>query len=894
MLFVLLFVSLSSVSAQDSNITQINAELYAEYNYSVDFFQEYLFKYKYRDSQLNQGALRIFVESEDSDSARPVLVVVRHEKGVLSWQLPLLAQRNDDRDVFSEYRTVNRTLCPLDDYLQSGYQFTDKELDLDMRSLDMFDDEYLSISITTASPKPTGFKLILYIQKDYKVGMNETRRFEVTPSAPQYFEFNFPTEVDIAMISVDSPDRLCMTISVQNMSCPVSDLDRNVDVFEGIWQTVDSKTGVTIRRELFPSGLHIVFVVKPDDNDCRSYNSLAHHSCDGPCRIKTVEFSISSKITKNEYLAATFGAFAMFMGAYFLVITVSCLICVRKRRVPVERSLFDPQNEIPSFSRSGSIRTRYGSLSSSGSSISGQSAPRSRKERELPVVNHHHQRVPTSANPTSLAKPSRTPSRSPPDGINVDRPDSDLEDQLSARTSSPDPEEEKDPQRNIWTMEGPEESEIDMAEYDMLHDADLDKDVFRTKTFLFVSDLARKHPKVLARRAMLYQWNLLTISIFYGLPVVQLVVTYQNVLHQTGNEDLCYYNFLCSHPLGLLSDFNHVFSNIGYVMLGGLFMVFVWRREYMYNIQCAENPRWDRMYGVPQHSGLFYAMGLALVMEGLMSGCYHICPNHSNFQFDTAFMYTIAILAMLKIYQFRHPDIHANAYTAFGVLAFVILIGMLGVTQSSIPFWIFFTGCHVITCFIVSIQIYFMGRWKVDGGLVKRIYQMIVHDLSSLFTGAWYGLKPTYPDRMVLLVIFNFINWGLSIYGVLVMAQRDADFAGFLLGVFIINLLLYCAFYILMKLRHGERICRQSLTYSLLACLCCAPAMYFFLNKNTTWNMKPAQSRHYNQECKLFHFYDNHDIWHFLSATALFFAFMAMLTIDDDISEKPRDKIPVF
>jgi hypothetical protein len=25
------------------------------------------------------------------------------------------------------------------------------------------------------------------------------------------------------------------------------------------------------------------------------------------------------------------------------------------------------------------------------------------------------------------------------------------------------------------------------------------------------------------------------------------------VLNQTGNEDLCYYNFLCAHPLGLLS-----------------------------------------------------------------------------------------------------------------------------------------------------------------------------------------------------------------------------------------------------------------------------------------------------------------------------------------------------
>jgi hypothetical protein len=28
-----------------------------------------------------------------------------------------------------------------------------------------------------------------------------------------------------------------------------------------------------------------------------------------------------------------------------------------------------------------------------------------------------------------------------------------------------------------------------------------------------------------------------------------------------------------------LTDFNHVYSNIGYVMLGGLFMVFTWRRQ---------------------------------------------------------------------------------------------------------------------------------------------------------------------------------------------------------------------------------------------------------------------------------------------------------------------------
>ncbi|KAJ8707611.1 hypothetical protein PYW07_011288 [Mythimna separata] len=37
--------------------------------------------------------------------------------------------------------------------------------------------------------------------------------------------------------------------------------------------------------------------------------------------------------------------------------------------------------------------------------------------------------------------------------------------------------------------------------------------------------------------------------------------------------------------------------------------------------------------GIPQHYGLLYSMGLGLVMEGLLSGCYHLCPNKMNFQF---------------------------------------------------------------------------------------------------------------------------------------------------------------------------------------------------------------------------------------------------------------------
>ena len=35
----------------------------------------------------------------------------------------------------------------------------------------------------------------------------------------------------------------------------------------------------------------------------------------------------------------------------------------------------------------------------------------------------------------------------------------------------------------------------------------------------------------------MYHWNLATIAVFYGLPVVQLMVTYQEMSNSTGNQE---------------------------------------------------------------------------------------------------------------------------------------------------------------------------------------------------------------------------------------------------------------------------------------------------------------------------------------------------------------------
>ena len=107
---------------------------------------------------------------------------------------------------------------------------------------------------------------------------------------------------------------------------------------------------------------------------------------------------------------------------------------------------------------------------------------------------------------------------------------------------------------------------------------------------------------------------------------------------------------------------------------------------------------------------------------------------------DTSFMYMIAWLCMLKIYQSRHPDINANAHTAFFAIALVIFLAVLGVVSqpsllslpplptalhlshafalflcccqnfSSPSFYAVWMLCQVALSLVLTVQIYTMGQ----------------------------------------------------------------------------------------------------------------------------------------------------------------------------------------
>ncbi|KAM4566443.1 SID1 transmembrane family member 2 isoform 1-T1 [Odontesthes bonariensis] len=810
---------------ETNHVVQKEAEFDVTYNDTVTSGNQTIYAFNHTISRNKTEGVRVSVDVLQQQLESPILFVVRQKQAVMSFQVPLILRGLYQRQY--PYKHVGRTLCQPPTRAASETQ-------------------YFFVDVSTLSSQGTNFQLRVSRVDSFTLQTNKKFSFTASPSQPQYFKYVFPDGVDTVIVKVTSDMTFpCSVMSVQDIQCPVYDLDNNV-AFLGMYQTMTKKGAITVQRKDFPSNsFYVVVVVKTEDEACggplRFYPLRPDELIDAGNRTKVLDVLVSPAISTEKYVIGMLFCMGIFLSFYILTLPVAC---VENRRMKKRRELFqNPADMSPAetaslLGKNGDGKTpaspyEYGSFADNGSTLSSEA-------------------VTDSATSTDN---------------NYGYMEQSLDSVARSRQESLSSVEEDD--------------------YDTLDDINSDKNIVRTKKYLCVSDLARKDKRILSKKYQIYFWNIATIAVFYALPVIQLVITYQTVVNVTGNQDICYYNFLCAHPLGALSAFNNILSNLGYVMLGLLFLLIVLRRDIIHNRALVRNSLNALECGIPKHFGLFYAMGTALMMEGLLSACYHVCPNYTNFQFDTSFMYMIAGLCMLKLYQKRHPDINASAYTAYACLAGVIFFSVLGVVfgRGNMVFWIVFSVIHILATLLLSTQLYYMGRWRLDAGIMRRIVYVIYTDCIRQCSG------PMYIDRMVLLVMGNIVNWSLAAYGLI---ERPNDFASYLLAIAICNLLLYFAFYIIMKLRSGERIKCVPLVCILFTAVVWGFALYFFFQGLSTWQKTPAESREHNRECILLSFFDDHDIWHFLSSIAMFGSFLVLLTMDDDLDTVQRDKIYVF
>lgn len=404
-----------------------------------------------------------------------------------------------------------------------------------------------------------------------------------------------------------------------------------------------------------------------------------------------------------------------------------------------------------------------------------------------------------------------------------------------------------------------------------------------------VSEMTKHQPDFYNKKSKRFISELCIIAVFYLIPVGQLVWNHKDMMSSTGDQDLCYYNFACAYPYYFIrdfTDFNHFFSNIGYVVLGFIFLCITKRRDYIHQQRMRRRQNWSER-GIPPHYGLSYSMGVGLIVEGILSAFYHVCPTRHNYQFDTSFMYVIAALCTLKLYHARHADVNVKSYMAYIFLALVVLLGAGTQLHGEFYFRVGFTVCHLAACVLLSIDIYYMGHceWKLDKN------RMIEH-----VSTCWKS-RPLYLERLTLVVVGFVCN---VVFAVAQLLLDTVDFNTHILAVFMINQFVYSIFYVVMKMKKREgfmtrRIWIYPFLYLLAALAFWLTGSYFFLKRAAAkWEGSPAESRMLNQECLIANIYDSHDIWHFLSSAALFFFFNFLLTLDDDIETKPRQDIPVF
>jgi len=398
-------------------------------------------------------------------------------------------------------------------------------------------------------------------------------------------------------------------------------------------------------------------------------------------------------------------------------------------------------------------------------------------------------------------------------------------------------------------------------------------------------------------------WYLVPLlSLFYLIPSCQMVFAEQQRARSTGNLEQCFLNYGCSRPWWIFDDFNHVISNIGYIMYGLVFLVLVRLKSFFLPEENRTETDHMGRIGLPQQHSLFYTMGICMVMQGVFSAIFHVCPSNISLQFDTTMMYIMMILVFIKIYQFRHPDIATNSYHSMYAFAAVLIMEATSLyvvsTPGKIIFYLLFCILYFGAILHIAIDCYYYGALKTS--LLQNLPIFAKHSIHNF-------KHCLYPKRFGLSVLFVILNLFLMVLTVFRSFEKEAkSLSTPILIICALNVGTFLCYYMVRKiieifknpegpdgrLRWAMRF--FTFIFFLLAIILGAIAMLFYTKRHQSRNSTPPESRDKNELCNVLDFFDNHDMWHFFSATALFLSFIFLLTIDDDLLLTEREKIEVF
>jgi len=839
--------------------------------------------------------------SRDAVEQYPVDMTIRQLKQMKTFQIPSV-ERKENRIIYaSQKRSVD--FCPM--------------INIDSNST-------VFVSISTRSRTPVTVEIRVLVKgknADWKVvatpdGGKEFRsKTTIKPviSRIRYFDTNLidSNTIIIKVTTRNDTDCLCSIISIQQPTCPFYD-EVGTTMRHGLFSTMLDTGTVILHPKDYPQGFLLVLVASATDDVCKTNRCTEkNHNVTDPR--KKVSIQIASNGTPSDYVMATMAILGMYLGIFALTISFSVLEFRYEFSdfEEVRANIVGKIEEKMAVMMEGATQLTEGWGGSTKRKPSkGYAVADGLKKIDSPTLGVAAGEVTRSNEALFVAEDEKAMK-------NTDKKSGDkennkivpiiLRDPPNTNFETPresfefiDKSEDEEEYKSVAEKAKSENSFIASME-DLRDVPDIDtadsKMRTRMKKDLKVADLSKKildprKTKSVYQKSQLYLGVLFVVSIYYSLPVLQMVFRFSAEQSFTGNQDICYYNDLCRKPLGHVRDFNHVFSNLGYIVFGFLFMCIVLFKKVKYESFLKKNKGIQQEeYGVPSQYGLYFAMGLSLVMEGVMSSSYHVCPTTVTFQFDTTFMYLIAVLMFIKLYQVRHADVSANAVGVFFGLGVALMLETISIYYSGPWFWAFFCTVYIIVIVVVAVFTYNIGAIQYDWKILCVVSRIIAAEFKRMCCKDKDDTGHRARPRLICLVIMGLINVALCLYfGI----SGTPGASNYLLAIFFLNLTIYGVYYCVMKVMNGEKIKAIPMIYANLGLICFLPSLYYFTQKEKNTEISPSESRDMNVDCQFLGFFDGHDIWHFLGGAGVFFAFLCIFTLDEDVKFVRRDAIRVF
>ena len=371
------------------------------------------------------------------------------------------------------------------------------------------------------------------------------------------------------------------------------------------------------------------------------------------------------------------------------------------------------------------------------------------------------------------------------------------------------------------------------------------------------------------------------------------------IIYHWFSFDNCFYNDFCYRVKSDDFPFNSMISNLTFVVHGLILAFWVLKLEAKVKVRCKSGRDAGEAAAIKERYcfSIGYAYSWAFVFQGLFSALYHLCPSRFTFQFDSAFMFIIAGLTVVLLYN----GIEQNRSPSSGNVKYPV---------GASNFFLFF----IVPLYIFN---YLGVLFNSDSGLNKVIegfffVLLIVWWLGMVFW-AYFKLdirqKIRVGDCEDILNAFLFTLGGLLAPIGIFMSYWRSDLA----QVFLLVCIVISVFAILAKAKLWKKLskckckcshcdhnskcgCPDKDTFKVIfifvTVIIWVAAVYVFTYLPTTNRTStPENSRDGNEECFILGFFDWHDLWHLLSSFALLMGAFVVIFISSEPEPRTQAEI---